>query len=81
MINASASVSSASSANNTTEDEIKLVEEGIDYDKTPKPLIFLRLSTLLLFISLIILAAIQFSINGNKDNENLQYQKILFRTA
>ena len=60
FIQASASVSSTGSSggNNSTESDIKLVEEGIDYDKTPKPLIFLRLSTFLLFMSLIILASV-----------------------
>jgi hypothetical protein len=56
----SASVSStgSSTGNNSTESDIKMVEEGIDYDKTPKPLIFLRLSTFMLFVSLLILGSV-----------------------
>jgi len=60
FLQASASVSStgSSNGNNSTESDIKMVEEGIDYDKTPKPLIFLKISTFFLFISLITLASV-----------------------
>jgi hypothetical protein len=52
------SSTASSSINGSSEDDIKMVEEGIDYDKTPKPLIYLKLSTTLLFLFLIVLAAV-----------------------
>ena len=54
------SVSSTASTKNSslTNNDIKYVEEGIDYDKTPKPLIYLKISTLFLFTSIIVLASV-----------------------
>jgi membrane protein required for beta-lactamase induction len=50
-----------------------MVEEGIDYDKTPKPMVFLQLSTTFLFISLIVLASVQYSINIIDEENNIEY--------
>lgn len=58
------SVSSASSsASHSKNSEIKYVEEAIDYQKTPKPLIYLQISTVCLFVSIFILATVQYSLN------------------
>ena len=40
-VNTGSVSSTASSKQSTTDTEIKYVEEGIDYDKTPKPLAYL----------------------------------------
>jgi hypothetical protein len=57
-INASMSSTASSSIAGSSEDDIKMVEEGIDYDRSPKPLIYLKLSLAFLFISLIVLASV-----------------------
>lgn len=57
-----------------------MVEEGIDYDKIPKPLVFLQLSTTFLFICLIVLASVQYSINSVNEVNNLEYQKLLSKS-
>lgn len=43
LMNPTASMSSTASSSlyNQSEDDIKMVEEGIDYDKVPKPIVFL----------------------------------------
>ena len=46
------------SSKDSTEADIKFIEESIDYDRTPRPLIMLKLSASTLFIGLIILAAV-----------------------
>ncbi len=60
LMNPTASMSSTASSSfyGQSEDDIKMVEEGIDYDKIPKPLVFLQLSITFLFICLIVLASV-----------------------
>jgi len=55
--------STSSQGNLSSDDDIKLVEEGIDYEKTPRPLIILKLTTFFLFLSLIVLASVQYGVN------------------
>ncbi|TNV87551.1 hypothetical protein FGO68_gene3849 [Halteria grandinella] len=72
--------STTSSARAMSNQDIRYVEEGIDYNKTPKPLLYLKLSTLLLFTSLIILASVQFGLNKYYENQNLKYQNVLLKS-
>jgi|LauGreDrversion4_1035100.scaffolds.fasta_scaffold1772551_1 hypothetical protein len=60
LMNPTASMSSTASSSvyGQSEDDIKMVEEGIDYDKIPKPIVYLQLSTTILFICLIVLASV-----------------------
>jgi hypothetical protein len=65
LMNPTASMSSTASSSvyGQSEDDIKMVEEGIDYDKIPKPIVYLQLSTTILFICLIVLASVFYRIN------------------
>ena len=56
--NISMSSTASSSVYGQSEDDIKMVEEGIDYDKIPKPIVYLQLSLTFLFICLIVLASV-----------------------
>ena len=69
VLNPTASMSSTASSSiaGSAEDEIKMVEEGIDYDRSPKPLIYLKMATFFLFISLIVLASVQYGINTSNE--------------
>ena len=60
LMNPTGSMSSTASSSvyGQSEDDIKMVEEGIDYDKIPKPIVFLQLSITFLFICLIVLASV-----------------------
>jgi hypothetical protein len=75
LMNPTGSLSSTASSSiaGQSEDEIKMVEEGIDYDKVPKPLVFLQLSITFLFICLIVLASVQYGINNISEDNNLEY--------
>ena len=75
LMNPTGSLSSTASSSiaGQSEDEIKMVEEGIDYDKVPKPLVFLQLSLTFLFICLIVLASVQYGINRISEDNNLEY--------
>lgn len=54
-----ASVSSTSSSiRDGRATDIRFVEEGIDYHKTPKPLLYLKMSMVFLFTSLVVLASV-----------------------
>ncbi len=82
LMNPTGSLSSTASSSiaGQSEDEIKMVEEGIDYDKVPKPLVFLQLSLTFLFICLIVLASVQYGINRSSEEDNLEYQKLLTKS-
>ena len=75
LMNPTASMSSTASSSvyGQSEDDIKMVEEGIDYDKIPKPIVFLQLSITFLFVCLIVLASVQYGINTINEESNLEY--------
>lgn len=52
------SVSSSISSKTDNDLEIKYIEEGIDYDKTPRPLMFLNLTLWSLIICLLVLSSV-----------------------
>jgi hypothetical protein len=57
----SASISSSQHSSKSLSDisnEIKYIEEGIDYEKTPKPLLFQKIALTLLFIISIALSSV-----------------------
>ncbi len=75
LMNPTASMSSTASSSvyGQSEDDIKMVEEGIDYDKIPKPIVFLQISITILFVCLIVLASVQYGINSINEESNLEY--------
>ncbi|CDW75859.1 pas domain s-box family protein [Stylonychia lemnae] len=76
------SISSSYSSSQTSDqyNEIKYIEEGIDYEKNPKPLIYLRLAVVILLLISLILSTIQFALNIDTNKQNIDYQKMLART-
>ena len=82
FMNEMSSMSSQSSSNgpSKSDTDIRFVEEGIDYDRTPKPLLYLKIAMAFLFLSLIILASVQFGQSQLYEQENLKCQELLFKT-
>lgn len=74
-MNNTSSISSSASNGKSSSDstDIKYIEEGIDYEKTPKPLLFLKIAIIFLLLISTILACIQFGLNISKGNKNIDY--------
>ena len=52
------SISSSMSSKTDSDIEIKYIEEGIDYDKTPRPILILNLAIWCLIIILLVLSSV-----------------------
>lgn len=61
------------SAGTDIDTDIKYIEEGLDYDKSPKPLIYLKITIGALFVILVALSAVQFGVNNQRREANLSY--------
>ena len=62
------SMSSSYSSATESETDIKYIEEGIDYDKTPQPLNILKIVAMSLFLTIFALSSVQFGINNMYTN-------------
>lgn len=71
------SMSSSYSSGTESDADIKFIEEGIDYDKTPRPITILKIAATALFLMIFALTSVQFGINNMYRDHNLTYQKIL----
>ena len=82
---ASASISSSgqstSKSASDTSNEIKYVEEGIDYEKTPKPLVLMKLGLVCIFLISAGLSSLQFGLNRQWDNQHNQQLGLLEELA
>eukprot|EP00347_Sterkiella_histriomuscorum_P021489 403333800 len=76
------SISSSYSSSQTSNalNEIRFMEEGIEYQKNPKPLTYLRVSLIVMLFMSLTLSCIQFGLNVSNNQQNINYQRMMAKT-